>query len=502
MSTLTTAKNTLNSDVPPVLRRLAASVASQGGQAYLVGGTVRDAALAKSSQDYDIEVHGLTLPVLESILSRYSSNVNNVGASFGVLKMAVDGHDLDISLPRRDSKQNDLNSRGILATPDPYMGISEALRRRDFTINAVAYNLVSGEIIDPYDGLTDLANKRLQVVDPQTFPEDPLRVLRAAGFAARYQLSTTDFTNRVLKSTTLELGNVSKERYWSELVKLLTKAVTPSVGLELAHQVGALQVVLPEVSNLAGIPQDPHWHPEGDALVHTFKSVDAAAAVATRDSHDSDRRLLIVLTALLHDIGKAPVYVKQGDAIGHDKVGADMVKKVLSRLRAERHFSNSVTALTRLHMRGHTMDENISVSGLRRFVNDLSPASAELLADVLDADTFGRDAPGQDKLLVQAGQTRSSGSTFLLSQVEKLGPQVATSTGKQNLVTGADLLEAGLIPGRHIGKLIEQGNEMDCSKEEAVKLLVASAGPHCWPPTHRVISTKGTQVKSSVTFSR
>lgn len=470
----------LATTMPHQIWELADSVHREGGTAWLVGGTVRDAATGTAGNDYDIEIHGLDLERLQSVLHRHTTHTDNVGAAFGVIKADIADHTLDVSIPRRDSKQHGTNTRGIIAQPDPHMGIVEALRRRDFTINAIAYNLHNRTITDPYGGLNDLAHQRLRVVDADTFPEDPLRVLRAAGFAGRLNLTTDPATDRILAATTADLGSVSSERYWAELTKLLTKSARPSTGLDLAHRVGALAVVLPEVAALSGVKQDPQWHPEGDAYVHTLKSVDAAAAVSDRDGHGTQRRLLIAVAALLHDIGKAPVWAARGDAVGHDKVGANMVKEVLSRLHVDRHTGTQVASLTALHMRGHTMGENISLSGLRRFCRDLSPASADLLADLLDADTYGRDRPGASALLDTAREHRSSGAAFVLDKVKTLGAGAVESTVPDNLVTGADLLAAGMVPGRHIGSLIEEANNMDCTKQEALAVLVASAGAECW----------------------
>lgn len=168
-----------------------------GGKVYAVGGFVRDYLLKGIPNDMDIEIHGVVLNDVREILKGEFGSINEVGKSFGVFKVG----EFDISLPRKDSKTSP-GHKGFDINVDPFMGIKEALRRRDFTINAMAYHS-DGECLtlhDPYGGYDDLKNKILRIVDPQTFVEDPLRVLRGVQFASRFNLSIDPETFRLMRS--------------------------------------------------------------------------------------------------------------------------------------------------------------------------------------------------------------------------------------------------------------------------------------------------------------
>ncbi|MFZ5478451.1 MAG: CCA tRNA nucleotidyltransferase [Myxococcota bacterium] len=242
--------------VPNAVRPLFQACADAKGRALLVGGTVRDALLGNPGKDLDIEVHRLDLDALLGVLSRFG-RVNEVGRSFGVLKLRVGGYDLDVSLPRRDSRAG-VGHKGIRADADPFMGETEAARRRDLTINAIAYDPLADVFVDPFGGRDDLLRGVLRAVDPRTFGEDPLRALRVAQFAARFRFEVDPSLEALCAD--MPLHELPAERIRGEVEKLLTKGVEPSRGWALATRTHMWRKVVPEWDGPV---------PDGlDALVH------------------------------------------------------------------------------------------------------------------------------------------------------------------------------------------------------------------------------------------
>jgi tRNA nucleotidyltransferase (CCA-adding enzyme) len=228
--------------VPDPVRQLFEACAAAGGRALLVGGTVRDALLGNPGKDLDIEVHRLTLDQLVALLSRFG-HVNEVGKSFGVLKLRVAGVELDVSLPRRDSRAG-VGHKGIRADADPGMGETEAARRRDLTINAIAWDPLTGEYVDPFGGRADLARGALRAVDPATFGEDPLRALRVAQFLARFRF-TVDPALEALCAE-MPLQELPAERVRGEVEKMLLKGASPAAGWDFAWRTRIWRKVVPE----------------------------------------------------------------------------------------------------------------------------------------------------------------------------------------------------------------------------------------------------------------
>lgn len=455
-------------DVADVVKEFSQRVADAGGSALMVGGSVRDAALGMASSDVDIEVHRLPLSEVLHLASTLGT-VHDVGASFGVLKVRSRGIDMDISLPRVDSKRPEANRRGISAQVDPFLGITDAARRRDFTVNAIAFDPLTAHVFDPFDGLGDVKARRLRVVDPVTFGQDALRVFRAAQIAARFGLTVDAATADVLASSSGQLSTVSPERFTEELRKLLVKAPAPSVGLRLLHQAAALEQVLAPVAALDGVPQDGRHHPEGDALEHTFQAVDAAAIVARRQGLDASQRFIVVCAALCHDVGKRACFDSSGDAIGHDTIGAQITEKLLRGLRVERSVSAAVVALVREHMKIHTFDlDTVSDSALRRLARRVHPATMSALVWLSEADIAGRAQ-------VWSAETMSQRAQVVVERCARLQVQ---SAPPPDFVTGRMLIAAGLRPGRQFGSLIEQGNRLQdegLSRQEALSRRVSIA---------------------------
>jgi tRNA nucleotidyltransferase (CCA-adding enzyme) len=229
------------SPLPRSVLRVLEAVAQAGGRACVVGGSVRDRLLGTPNKDVDVEAHGLPLEKLLAAL-RPLGRVDEVGRSFGVLKLRLDGLEVDVSLPRRDSRAG-TGHKGIRADADPFLGMVEAARRRDLTLNAIAWDPLRQEVFDPFGGLGDLSARLLRAVDVRTFGEDPLRALRVAQFAGR--LGAEVDPELVALCAEAPLHELPAERIRGEVEKLLLRAPRPSVGWALAHEAGLWRQVLP-----------------------------------------------------------------------------------------------------------------------------------------------------------------------------------------------------------------------------------------------------------------
>ncbi len=282
-------------DIPGAVLKLSETIRDAGGRALLVGGCVRDELMGKQPKDWDVEVYGIEPARLREVLDQFGS-VNVVGEAFTVYKL---GSDLDVSLPRRERKTG-RGHRAFFIEGDPSMTIEEGARRRDFTINAILQDPLTGEIIDPFNGRDDLENKTLRAVSRETFAEDSLRVLRAAQFAARFEFEIEAQTVELCRK--IDLSDLPSERIWGEMEKLLLKAQHPSIGLKCLLELGVVDRLFPEIKALIDVPQDREWHPEGDVFVHTSLVIDRARELI--EDLPYPRQVTVMLAALCHDFGK------------------------------------------------------------------------------------------------------------------------------------------------------------------------------------------------------
>src|SRR5919206_3021139 len=243
-------------EIPEKVLSLARAIHDAGGRALLVGGCVRDELMGKQPKDWDLEIYNLDVARVREILDQFGP-VNVVGEAFTVYKL---GNDLDVSIPRRERKSG-RGHKGFVIEGDPSMSVAEATRRRDFTINAILQDPLSGELFDPYEGQRDLEQRVLRVVSSETFAEDSLRVLRAAQFAARFEFDIAPETVELCRS--IDLTDLPRERIWGEMEKLLLRARRPSIGLKWLYDLRVVEQLFPEMKALCGVPQDSEWHPEG-----------------------------------------------------------------------------------------------------------------------------------------------------------------------------------------------------------------------------------------------
>jgi len=441
-----------------------ASRESYPPRALVVGGIVRDALLGRETHDADVEVYGVPAAVLESLLDTlFPGRVNTVGRSFGIFKIALAGADLDVSLPRTESKSG-TGHRGFEVTGDPYLRFEEAARRRDFSVNALAYDPLTAEVLDAHGGTADLEARILRAVDLRSFPDDPLRVWRAFQLAARLGFRVEAGTKRLLAEIVArgELAELSRERVTDELRKLLT-AETPSAGLVLAKEVGALVATFPEIEALASTPQDPEWHPEGDVWTHTLMVVDAAAAVVGRNAWglEDPEPTHVLLGALLHDVGKPATterVLKDGRwrivSPRHEAEGEAPARAVLDRLSFGEAAERGALAIVRWHLspgalfygleRGE-LDLRSYTNAVRKVLKRIHPVRWQVLLAACEADWRGR------KLEAVASLPFDPGVRF----AEAVSRERLDLEPARPLVLGRDVLALGVSPGPEVGRLIE-----------------------------------------------
>ena len=426
--------------------RVARVISEAGGRVLLVGGYVRDSLLGIASKDYDLEVYGLSLPELEALLSRFGE-VIKIGRAFGVLR--VKGLDMDISLPRRDSKIG-RGHRGFQVELDPGITFEEAARRRDLSINSIGLDPLTTELIDPHGGAKDIERRVLRATDPLHFSEDPLRGLRVAQFAARFEMTADSELVRLCAA--LDLSELPGERLFEEFRKLLLKGKKPSLGFELLQETRLLRF-FPELQMLVGVPQDPEWHPEGTVWEHTLLVVDEAARERTGSDEDD---LVVLLAALCHDLGKPSTTVNDGGRIRsprHEEAGVEPTEKFLERLRASNDLLTQVCVLVRHHLApAHFQSGGASPKAYRRLTRKLQSAgvSARLLYRVARADHLGRTTEDALKRSFPAG------AEFLRRMAEVANEE----EGIKDVVLGRHLIARGLEPGLRFGDILEKCREV------------------------------------------
>ena len=365
------------------------------GRPRLVGGGVRDWLLGLASKDFDIEVGGVDFETLHRALAPFGAT-DVVGRSFGVIKVrsAASGAEYDFSLPRRESKTG-AGHRGFAVAPDPALSDAEAAARRDFTLNAIALDPFSGALIDPHGGQRDLAARVLRHTSA-AFVEDPLRVLRAMQFAARFDFSLAPETAALCRQIAGTFAELPVERVWGEWEKWAIKSIKPSRGLAVLEDTGWLSH-FPEVAALRGTPQEPEWHPEGDVFTHTQLCLDALATLDEWKASSAPRRRLLMFAVLAHDFGK-PATTERAErrgalrwiSPGHEAAGGPLAENFLRRIGAPFDLDSPVHALVVSHLAHHHGQAHFSDTAVRRLARKLAPATIDDLAAVMRADSNGR----------------------------------------------------------------------------------------------------------------
>ena len=378
--------------LPPFLNEVIGALAKVG-RPLLVGGCVRDWLMAREPKDYDIEVYGAPQASVDRELARFGS-VDPVGRSFGVIKFRRDGIDFDISLPRKERKVSE-GHRGFDVGTDPDMTPPGALARRDFTINAMALDPATSELIDPFGGRSDIERRVLRHTS-DAFAEDPLRVLRGFQFAGRFDYRVDSTTAALCRSIAGNFGELPVERVWGEWAKWAAESTRPSAGLRTLEETGWL-AHFPEIANLRGLEQEPEWHPEGDVFEHTCHCVDALAGMPEWRSMEIDERRALMLAVLSHDLGKAGTTVREEKhgklrwiSPGHESASGPLAESLATRIGAPPDLSARIRPLVENHHSHHHGPIPPSASAVRRLARRLAPATLAQWLLVLRADHLGR----------------------------------------------------------------------------------------------------------------
>lgn len=431
-------------ETPKKIHRLAELIKENGGVSMLVGGCVRDELMNIEPKDFDVEVYGIESEKLKQILKSFG-RVDTVGESFTVYKI---GSDLDVSIPRRERKIS-RGHKGFAVEGDPHMSFEDAAKRRDFTINAIMKNVLTGEIVDIFGGRDDIRLKRIRHIADDTFVEDSLRVLRAAQFAARFDFEIDPATRLLCK--TVDLGDLPKERLRGELEKLLLRSFKPSTGLKNFYELNIAEQLFPELVALIGVPQEPDWHPEGDVDVHTMLVVDEARKLIGDLPYA--KQFTVMLAALCHDFGK-PATTQFFDgrirSHGHDEAGIGPTISFLDRLGIFTLDGYDVrfqtVQLVRYHLTpGMFFKTKPGPGAFRRLARKVEP---DLLYRVAKADALGRNLETMPK----AEWFTADAQEWFIERVRELNVE---HNAPEPILMGRHLIEMGLKPSKIFGEIIK-----------------------------------------------
>lgn len=411
------------------------------GSLYSVGGRVRDQlreeieGLPSEAHDLDYVVVGVPQDDLIAILRRHGK-VDLVGAAFAILKFSSEHGDADLALPRREVSTGS-GHRDFAVVTSPDISLEEDLGRRDFRMNMLARALPSGRLIDPYGGGDDIRARRIDIVREEAFEEDPLRMLRAAQFAARFRYALSPETVGAMRRAARLAATISAERIHDEFGKLL-RAARPSIGFSLLAETGVLAHIWPELLEGDGVSQN-RWH-RFDVWRHALATLDAAPADEP----------LVRLAALLHDVGKPRA--KDGTHFyRHEVQGEGMTRDMLERTRYPADTTDRVARLVRHHM--YAADAELPASTIRRFVRRVGVDLLEPLFALRHADVAGSGLPDRGGNAPFEQRVRA-----ILADRPPLGLRDLAIDGQQVI---ALLIEAGVLPagstgGPQVGDILQR----------------------------------------------
>jgi tRNA nucleotidyltransferase (CCA-adding enzyme) len=419
-----------------------------GGKPLIVGGWVRDRLMGETSTNLDIEVFHLSPERLEAVLSRHGE-LRVVGKAFAVYRIA--GLDVEFSIPRLDSKTAE-GHKGFVVQAVPDLSFEEAARRRDFTVNAMGFDPETGEVYDPWGGAEHLRAGILEVVEPKTFPDDPLRVLRGAQFLSRFLL--TPGPHLLECSRRMNANGLPQERVFGELTKMLF-GKKPSLGARFLLLSGWLRF-FPEWASLVGVPQDATWHPEGDVWAHSLLALDEA--VKLKEGHER-RDIIFLYGVLCHDFGKASTTTLADGrirSIGHTKAGAAPTRQFMERLTQDKWIVRGVEKLVNEHLTPLFLHNHGAGAGaIRRLARRLAPeADVELLERCARADYLA-SGDTDDRVFAPGA--------WLLEMARE---HLVTHQPEEPVLKGRHLVAVGISPGPLIGRMLERAYEIQTEHGE------------------------------------
>jgi len=448
----------------PTLVKLVEHLYSHGIKPIFVGGFVRDHFSGHATHDLDIELYGVTsLDRLETLLKPFGK-LGVYGKSFGVLKLNYEGYSIDFAPPRTESKSG-FGHKGFEVAWLSELDFNSAARRRDFTINAIGYDPITQTLLDPYHGIDDLNGKILRCVDPETFVDDPLRILRAVQFAARYEL-TCDNTLLALCRDMIAKGaleELPKERIFEEFKKLLLLSRRPSIGMNLLRDMGGLPFFTP-LECFESTPQESSSHPEGDVWAHTLMALDF---MATLRCGVWRKDMVLMLSTLLHDIGKPDTTVMVEGVLNapkHAEAGVDIARTWLGKITEDKDLIEAILPLIHYHgwprklFRTRAKDSDILHLSTHVCLEDL--------ITLAKADFFGRSFNDVIPKYFEAGE-------WLHERASTLG---VLHSPPDPLLLGRDLIALGLTPSEAFKPILDsayeaQLNQLFFTHEEAIQWL-------------------------------
>lgn len=441
----------ISKKTPQKIIQLAETIKQNGGRAMLVGGCVRDELMGIEPKDFDVEVYGIEPKKLREILGTFG-RVDAVGEAFTVYKI---GQDLDVALPRREKKVG-RGHKGFVVEGDPEMSFAEAAKRRDFTINSILKDILTGEIIDNYGGRKDIESKILRVVSKETFAEDSLRVLRAAQFAARFEFEIEPETVEICCS--IDLTDLPKERIWGEFEKLLLRAEKPSIGLKWLYELKVVEQLFPELKSLVGVPQEPEWHPEGNVDVHTMMVADEARKLINDLPYA--KKVTVMLGAVCHDFGKPPTtkfFDGRWRSHAHDEAGVEPTISFLDTLGIYTingfDVREQIIQLVRFHLTPgmfYKVRDNLGDGAFRRLARKVEP---DLLYRVAKADSLGRNP----EWLPKEKWFKAEAQEWFIEKVHELAVE---EKAPEPILMGRHLIELGLKPSPKFGGILDAVYEL------------------------------------------
>ena len=432
--------------IPSVLEEILKDLQKIGATPILVGGSVRDFFLNIPIKDYDIEIFGInSLEIIQNCLEKFGS-VKLVGKSFGVLTLKVNEYDFDFALPRTETKIGNTHQDFEVIT-NANLSFKEAAIRRDFTINAIGYDFLKKEFLDPFDGINDLKNKIIKHINDTTFIEDSLRVYRAVQFASRFDFKIDENTKKLCKQIVLngDLVHLPKERIYEEFKKLFLKSAKPSIGFELLRELGVLKY-FQELEILIDCIQDPIYHPEGDVWIHTMMSLDELARILKEENiEDEYKKLYLFYGILCHDFGK-PFCTKEIDgkitSFKHESLGIEPTINFLSKLTNEKKFIEIVCSLVKNHLTPFQL--YLAESSLKAIKRLSLKVNIEDLCFVCLADCLGRTILDKEKC--------SKATSWLLSKAKELDIH---NEPIKPMIQGRDLIKLGFKPSNKFKEILE-----------------------------------------------
>ena len=431
--------------------KIAVKVKGEGGRAYYVGGFVRDRLLGTNEHncDIDIEVHGVAEDRLNEILGGLGMPIT-VGKAFGIISLK--NYNIDVALPRLEEKIGE-GHRGFDVVIDSNLGTYTAAKRRDFTVNAIMEDILTGELIDHFGGLKDIENKIIRYVDEKTFVEDPLRVLRACQLASRLEFEIDAKTRSLCQ--TMDLRELSKERVYNEVVKVFDKASKPSIFFRELDKMGHLAYWFKELEDTLSVEQNPVYHGEGNVFEHTMLALDEGSKLKTKVRHPRN----FMFAMLCHDLGKS-VSSKSTNgkitSVGHEEEGVALARNFLKRLTNNKAIIHYVENMVKMHMKPGSCARNKSKIKSTNKMFDSSVEPVDLIYMAV-ADHLGR--------ITKEPMADIEG--FLLERFETYREMMALP-----YVTGQDLIESGLEPGEGFGEVLAFAKKLRLAgvpKESALK---------------------------------